>query len=425
MLIGYGKLGRSSPLTLKKCGTVGGDVEFSAVIKKLAQRRPNDDFVLIGRNSGEDPKDVDLPSNIINPWSVWNDDLRIWKKAQGITDPLSIEGGLRMVNWYKGNISPVMKKLDHMVMWIGQHGSSNSPKPKVSDPSQLTHPHDWELKYCAYLLEGINDWRDQDPMKYEEINLNADARNYHKMRDLRWPLRYPVITQYNMHSNIHHSRFDSIPQEWLRYTTPGPNNMWDSRVEHNYKRLEICGLVSGTVFGNLIKFNNDWNDRYHFGLFINEAGGNNRYIAMRDYVMPLEPAFIHGKWNERTQIKLNTHIDAVPWEKYFPNLHSVHSTFTTPSSGSGWATTKPWEAFAAGTVCFFHPNYDTQNHILEDAHKDLNYLRIKNPKDLKQKVMEMNNDREKWEHIVDKQKQHFDNAIKELQYMKAIEKRLI
>ena len=43
------------PLTLEKCGNLGGDVEMIPVIKELALRNPNDEFYLVGRNSGENP----------------------------------------------------------------------------------------------------------------------------------------------------------------------------------------------------------------------------------------------------------------------------------------------------------------------------------------------------------------------------------
>src|ERR1700754_3408596 len=75
-LIGYGKLGRSMPLTLEACGNLGGDVEMVAVVKELALRHPDDRFILVGRNSGEEPESVGMPSNVMNPWTKWREDLR-------------------------------------------------------------------------------------------------------------------------------------------------------------------------------------------------------------------------------------------------------------------------------------------------------------------------------------------------------------
>ena len=68
------------PLTLDKCGNLGGDVEMAAVAGELARRHPSDEIVLIGRNTGEWPSDVGLPENVTNPWHErgknWSAELR-------------------------------------------------------------------------------------------------------------------------------------------------------------------------------------------------------------------------------------------------------------------------------------------------------------------------------------------------------------
>ena len=118
---------------------------------------------------------------------------------------------------------------------------------------------------------------------------------------------------------------------------------------------------------------------------------------------------------------------SAPWEEYFPKLHSVRTTLTTPSSGSGWATAKPWEAFAAGTVCFFHPAYDTQNHILGDADAWLqDWLRVPTATELWKRVERLNSPDGyyEWRKIVQLQREHFDRALQDLTYMKMIEERI-
>src|ERR1044071_1290673 len=69
--IGYGKIGRSMPLTIEGCGTQGGDIEMTAMLYQLADAFPDDEIWLLGRNSGEDPKEIGLPSNVVNPWTWW------------------------------------------------------------------------------------------------------------------------------------------------------------------------------------------------------------------------------------------------------------------------------------------------------------------------------------------------------------------
>jgi hypothetical protein len=56
-----------------------------------------------------------------------------------------------------------------------------------------------------------------------------------------------------------------------------------------------------------------------------------------------------------------------------------------PGSGAGWATAKPWECFGAGVICFFHPGYDTQNHILGDSQLR-DWLWVSSPEDMQLRI---------------------------------------
>lgn len=437
-LIGYGKLGRSMPLTLAKCGNLGGDVEMIAVVKELALRHPDDEFILVGRNSAEHPWEVGLPENVFNPWALgpgsWkialDDAVRhLGIKGEVLTPPLQ----LALAAAFDDITFPTFAKLDAMVMWVGQHGTSNTPIPKVSDPTELTKPQDWCAWYSGFMLRGINHWRDtRGPWEYEEICLNADARNRHKMRDMKWPFRHPILAQFNSTKLLKHYRDgDPAYSEAGRWGADALDiNTWRSTVHDTYARLEVNGLRPGTPFGDLISYSENWERPGHFGLFINEARAIGvrpalaRKNIMRDWIEPLNPHFIHGTWSS---LEYKDVIKPAPWDQYFPRLHSVRCTLTTPSSGSGWATAKPWEAFAAGTVCFFHPEYDTQNNILGDAPEWLQYwLRVKSVDELRTRVDYLSSDAgtDDWLHIIRTQRAHFQLALSELTYMKMIEKRI-
>jgi len=428
------------PLTLDKCGNLGGDVEMVAVVKELALRHPEDEFALIGRNSGERPEDVGLPSNVVNHWVAWGPELRervarlrFGKSPSGMT----IEEQLSVVSVLDELTGPTFDKLDALVLWVGQHGSSNAPIPRVDDRSRLTKPQDSFIWYASYLLNGVNRWRDADPLIRDAVYLNADARNRHKMRDLKHPLLHPVLTQYNFSHRIKHERYGdgSDFEEFSGLYDAGLSDpdmrdkVWNAGVHNVYSRLEVNGLAPGTPFGDLISFNDDWGKRQRFGLFINEARAVGirpelqRVTVLRDWILPLRPNFIHGTWNSHAPWL--PEIKPAPWEFYYPLLHSVRSTFTTPSSGSGWATAKPWEAFAAGTVCFFHPGYDDQDNILGDAHLDLReFLRVKTPEDLAQRVNLVNSSPSLFGHIITLQRRHFDDALREKRYLNLIERRI-
>lgn len=424
MKIGYGKLGRSMPLNPAKWGTVGGDDEPPQLLKTLARRHPEHTFVLVGINSGEDPSDpaVDLPPNVVNPWTVLRPLIR--DLLRDVTDPYE---GVRIFDKYV--VGPLFYDLDHVIVWAGQHGNNNTPIPKVGSTwPDVAATQDSFFRYCSYMIRGINAYRSSDPLNREEVWVNADPRNYLKARDLAWPNRHPILTQYDFTRTMKHERYDDTrsPEELgfgdVAKWTDG--RLWASHQSNVYSRLEICGALPNLVDA---RYTQDWSERKRFGLFINEARAyvqHARRPIMRDWVMPLEPDFVHGKWPPGHEADLGRKIEPAPHEAYYPTLRSVRTTFTTPSSGSGWATTKPWQAFATGTVCFFHPRYDDQDHVLGESPWLREFLRVNSADELRKKVEHMNTSEGDWLAVTREQRGLYDRACTELKHVKMIEKRL-
>jgi len=430
-IVGYGKLGRSMPLTLEKCANLGGDVEMVAVVKELALRHPDDTFLLLGRNTGEIPTKVGMPANVVNPWAEWGWSERLLREGTPIRKKyainpngsnLAVQGHIEMRELFRDITEKTFVKCDGHVFWVGQHGSTNTPVPKIEDMSILTKPHDWCAYYASHILLGVNAWRDAHPDK-DVVWLNADARNKHKMRDLKHKLINPILTQYTFSHNLKHEQYDGTPPI-------------TGAVHNIYSRLEVNGLAPGTPFGDLITYNPSPNFRkYRFGMFINEAraigvkAGMDRLSVMKQWVLPLiennseeNPHWIHGTWSPQSQSELGFEINPAPWDQYYPMLNDTLCTFTTPSSGSHWATAKPWEAFAGGTICFFHPDYDKQDNILHDAHPNLReWLRVKTPKDLKTRVAAVTANASTASWLIQRQREHFVRAIEDKRYLKTIE----
>lgn len=416
--VGYAKLGRSMPLSLTKCGSNGGDVEMIPTLQRLAERHPDVEFVLVGRNSGEDPTDVGLPANVVNPWQRygWRDKIRKLINSANLNHPnLLVDEHLRLAELLHAVTGPQFLDLDGVVMWVGQHGTSNMPLPSIRDRSVYTKPYDWATLYGSYLLRGINHWRDVDPDVREEVLLNADPRNVPKYRDGRYPWRHPVLSQYDRVNAIKHEEGDRVISSTYRSI---------------YARLEISGLLPGTPFADTVKFNYDHNRQHDFGIVFNETARDvsleksRRYI-LKEWVLPLSPGFVNGKWTERTLRQLGVAIEPVDVTEYFDLIQTTRCTLTTPSSGSGWATAKPWECFAAGVVCFFHPAYDDQDHILRDAPSWLrDWLRVVSPAELRDRVRAMRDMPGFWLEVVTTQRDHYDDAVLESSYLKMIEERL-
>lgn len=404
------------PLRLDACGSNGGDVEMIPTLKLLAERHPDVEFVLIGRNSGEEPTHIGLPINITNPWTKWWPKIRTEINAAKLNHPvLSVAEHLQLAEIFDRYTRNAFISLDGIVMWLGQHGTTHMPLPSIKDRSVLTKPYDSLALYGGYLLRGINAWRDVDPHDREEVLLNPDPRNVPKYRDGRYPWKHAVLSQYNQTNMIKHEEGDQVIS---------------STILSVYERLEISGLLPGTPFADLITFSDDHNRPHDFGIVFNETRRDvtierSRRHILEKWVLPLAPGFICGQWSDETQRNLGLKIKPVPVLRYFELLRRTRCTLTTPSSGSGWATAKPWECFASGVVCFFHPAYDDQDHILSDAPTWLkSFLRVLDKRELQDKIRIMKDSPGLWRQVVEAQREHYDNAVTEKLYLRRIEDRL-
>jgi hypothetical protein len=349
--IAYAKLGRSILLDPAKWGVVGGDNEPLHLLLDLAERHPEHTWVVAGRHSG-DPGN--LPTNVEVPALPKGDDA----EAQAVIEAL-------------------YENVDRAVIHLGQHGTSNQPIPQDKDQSKLTNPQEWSRRYAGPILRGLNARQTED-LSFEPVWLCQDPRNYLKARDLMWYPRAPILGQYTFTREQTHWRFGDSrsPAEFhdrnYRSRDRGDGS-WISEHSYMYSGLELAGVPPWErMEEHLVPFE----DRGRFGVLMNENREyvkNNRLDIARQWVLPLEPEYWHGKWRDVAQQELGREITSVAYDQVPSVLASTKSTFTTPASGSKWATAKPWECFAVGTVCFFHPLYDAQGNIIptvEDVQRD-------------------------------------------------------
>ena len=413
MKIGYAKIGRSWKLDPMKGSVTGGDVDVARGLHLLARARPDDEIVLVSNNSGVDPTSAGYPSNVTNQWGELRKKITT---ARVGTDPQIV------VDFLQELTAPLYEDLDELIIWAGQHGTSNMPIPMVDDRSKVTTPQISFVNYSSYLLKGINEWRDKDPLAREEMWLCPDPRNYVKCRDLKWPLRQSVIGQYTYERETKHERFGDAtdPATWGAVWDPkAGEGVWCAPSTYTYEGLELTCAPHPTHI--LQQDPVDWEARYDFGMVVNENRAyvsRNRLDALQEWVLPFWPtAEIFGMWSDKSKAALGREdIRPCPYDQLGPTLQRWRTTLTTPASGSGWATAKPWECFAYGTVCFFHPKYDDQDWILRDAPKELHdWLRVSSPEDLHKRVDHLSKDRTAWEWIIAEQRKHYVNKYAEHQ----------
>jgi hypothetical protein len=265
--------------------------------------------------------------------------------------------------------------------------------------------------------------------------LCPDPRNYLKARDVKWPLRHPIIAQYEQIKTTKHERFgdqtEPTTDPWhteckTKWSLNEPG-VWTARTKYTYDALELTALPLPEQLGMFMPHAS----RFSFGMLVNENRAyvsRNRADAVRDWVLRRWPqAEIFGVWSDKSKETLNRpDIRPAPYE-HIPNvLQRWRSTLTTPASGTGWATAKPWECFAHGVVCFFHPEYDTQNHILRDAPDELRqFLRVATPDELWRRVEGLDRDQGAWWWVIQAQRDYFLQKYEEHHGgLLAIERRL-
>ena len=431
--IGYAKIGRSYSLNPSKATSVGGDADVVNLLMRLATSMPEHEFVLVGKNSGEDPATFGYPPNVINPWTTWKED---WKNASALTT------ADEFINYVRTIYGDSYKDLDGMIVWAGQHGSANSQipmigadwitKPGTDDDDVITGgvaealatPQAAFIRYVSWLLDYIARWRESKGIdKAEEIWLCPDPRNYLKCREKRNPIRYPVLAQYDFLNYHKAERYGRFPEVLFDYDPTGyrEQSRWVSNVAYCYSGLELTAVSAPDE----IPFEPGLlSDRHTFGMVVNEnqqGGSDSRLKLLKSWVLPSFPnAEIRGHWTESSQIDLKRVINPVPYTEVYDVMKSFATTLTTPASNSGWATAKPWEAFALGSVCFFHPRYDDQGHILpipgkedgkewsEDAKMLGSYLRVKDAKQFVERVDEVTNNPELFYALVTAQRRHYE-----------------
>ena len=340
MRIAYGKLGRSIPLSLDDASNVGGDIEVVRLLKHLVNR--GHEVHLVGRNQSKElyPLANLVDKQLVNQWGVGGvfdnpPPASRHKDAEFEVYRQHLNGGLQR-----------LPKFDAWLFWLGQHGSSLHPVPAVQDGKKgtYTNPMVSDLNYGFPLVEMVNQ------LGVRPIWLCPDPRNMIKFRDLWDPNQREVLAQFNTSKDntFYHEPEDRLRSGGTRYRYSGiellaapPTDGWHPRVEEAPSHL--------------------------FGLLVNEGynnlGTKGRLHQISMWTKGLDQYEIFGTWSEASQSKLGRVIASVPLKDVTDTLRRWRATMTFPATGGGWATSKPWECFKAGVVCFKHPDYDGQGHI--------------------------------------------------------------
>lgn len=436
MRVGYTKVGRSQGYTPANWGPLGADNEAPMLLNRLARRYPDVEFVLLGHNDGFVPGEVGLPSNVVNPFIDLKEDTRAAEKHINVQGTPPPEQSLRYIESMREIWKPWYDSCSSIVAWIGQNDTINQPIPKIDGSEGLGNSRMIYIRNCSYHFSIINSMRDErGPHNFEPVWLCSDVWNVLKARDLKWPYNYPVLSQYNFTKKMTHWRYgDTRSPEECGFIAPAAHwhpkhpGCWESELEYVYSGLELGCSVPQT------EFDSEWSSRGRFGVIINQSRAiSGRDEVLSQYVRPLWPDWIFGSWDSNRA----PDISPFPWGGIPQLLKTVRCGLAVPiKKDHSWATPKAWEMFAGGTVCFFHPRYDTQGHIiptLAEAHqlpagntlRELAlWLRVENPGQLRKRVDHLNINEDAWQWIVHAQRAVYNVAREEQRCLNMIGHRL-
>jgi len=300
----------------------------------------------------------------------------------------------------------VLDDVDHVVVLTLNAFSASLPIPKVRGHGTMK-PLIMGQILMGPVLQMINDWVDKDPHR-DVVWIANDARTRLIARDVKWPLKYPVLAQYDHTRDDHlHYRFSD--------TTPGPwsdehPGYWVAPRDHRYAGME---LVSAT--GTYIEDRDD-----SFIIVANENSKTarpHRKEIVKEWVQNTGITYkLYGKWSDDAQSFLGHEVNPVPYSQYHSIISRAGFTFSMPASGKGWVTTKVWEAFASGVICFLHPRYDDQEHVVPRSPRNereellSTWLRVDSPDELLKNYERLRKNPSLTKEIRHAQREHFDDA---------------
>jgi hypothetical protein len=473
MKIGYAKLGRNLQFKREKFG-FQGDVEAPRLLMRLAKRNPTHEWVVVGKNTGFD--DYGFPANVTNIWRndvprapyVHQEDEHRCAFCKTQMNPDQVHDCCdqgRYAYGYHKWVSEVMGTLDAFVIHIGQHGNTHGPIPpanKTWASGERTNTYAWARNYGRYLLQGLNLACDRTDGEIPIAYICADPRNYMKPRDLKWPARSPILSQYMFQRESKHERFldmrapDAFDPPWNAKQERG-GELWVAMDQYIYAGPEMLNLPVDWRDWGLRSFD----DRRPAGVattafwagFMKEA---RRSWIIKNYLLHAFPgADLFGKWDDKSIEEVGQHVYLEAKSMFVDRLSSWRVTVALPAPSQKkqdvrWVTAKPWQCFAARTVCFMlftdaqgwvvpttkkppegkhmvevSPGlWSCRNDWTEDELYLARWLRVKDPDDFAKKAQAVVSSKETWEWLVTVQRRLVERRWEEFLIERSIERTL-
>ena len=360
----FAKFGKSIKFNPKTWSGFGGDVEAPSLIRAFARNNPDANIIIVGKN--------DLEKYKVQEENIYSAQ-EFYKK---------LNPNVKKIDYHFLNEILNDIKVDGVFLIAGPAGTSNIPnkvfkRKEWEKESKIVYAKCLEcnVNYVAHLVEYLN------KTKIPWIHILNDPRYKQIGRDLLFPPKV-CLSQYN---------------ETITY------NSMDNFEDQNLVKYQAPGVYSG-VEKMFLSYYSDFNDKdikkdIKFLIVLNEGenGVKSRYTELKKYVLDyFEDVDIYGKWKKDTIKDDKRFKGSIPFIELQELIPRVKYTFIIPIT-KGWVTMKFWEMVVNGIIPFMHPDYDSQNNLgVPD------FLRIKNPAELKKKIDFLEKNPDKYEKLLEK-----------------------
>lgn len=392
MKIAIGKMGKSILFNPESWGAIGGDSDAPKFYENLFHRNPDTTFYLVGssdfsRLPEKDQMRINKHGNIIDIWRQFPE----WGKSY------SGEGREKNIRYFEEwlNRDGVNIKFDCGLFFAGPTGTNNvvGKTTLMKNPDTFATPLDMLCKYAGPPILFLNE------TKIPYALIVTDPR-YFPPNSKDW-MHAPsvVLSQYNETVDFS-SRKDY-----------NDNTVVTTKCKGVYSAIEttfLIGLTKGDDAGtglaatsSLLSFfetddkPNDEKD-IKFMIVCNE-GSPSRYQQLKRNILDhVQDVAIYGKWDERTIGNDSRFKGPKPFNELQGMLRRVKYTYCIPIK-KGWATSKFWEMAHYGVIPFIDETYDEQNNLHIPK-----FLRVKNAKDLYDKIAYLESNPESYQLLRDK-----------------------
>lgn len=273
--------------------------------------------------------------------------------------------------------------------------------PGIMDPSKMTGTLDMTSIYSAPLIHYLN------MSKLTWFMVMTDPRYVKQNQKWRDMVNGPRegVAQYNNIINFTH--FDTYPD-------PSTGKEITENLPIVYSGIEKLNLIGEQVIPPTTERSNKFAIvamQSSYG----KAKTDYRLDALKKWILtqPNSADFnIYGKWDDRFVEKYSQFKGYKTAEEIDTIFKNTRYTFIIPIRPD-WVTSKYVEMLRVGVVPFFHPDYDTQFSTIPKDH----YLRVKTPKELFEKIEELENNQELRINLVKKLQIQFLSGVRKGEFL--------